>query len=168
MIGITDPSISSFENCANQHFPEGMPSNDHSSTTLLHSPEPRFQEVPANNVLDSGYSNATTHCNTLPTSSIKHEPRESELIRLLKKSKATEATAKPVTCLPHIQPLIPEQTQTVILPTTTTTIPIQPALPVQTQKLVISSQPSTVQICPIYPRQLEENQNPQALLTIPG
>ena len=182
MIGITDPTIPSFENCAGQNFHKATPSNNRPPTaTFLHSPEPTLQEVLANNGLDGSFSTGTTSsgittlCNAPPTSSIKHEPQESELIKLLKKTKASaEGQPKPATYLPAIQPLLPEPTQTVVLPTTATTtkIPIQPVLqpvPAQAQKLVISSQqPSTVQICPIYPRPLEDNKSPQALLAIPG
>ena len=171
MIGITDPAISSLD--ADENFHGGTAPADYPSTGLLYSPEPRLPEMSANDMLDGSYSDGTTHqISNDPSASsiIRHEPRESELMKLLKKSKAsTEGAAKPVTYLPAIQPLLPEPSQAVVLPTTTQTVPIQPhALPIQTQKLVISPQPQAVQICPIYPRPTEENRNPQALLRIPG
>jgi hypothetical protein len=161
IINITDQTISSFENSADETFHGGTASPEYSPVNLLHSPDASTSDIS-----DGGYvsNNGTTHQanNTPSASSIKHGPRESELVKLLQ---AKPSTYHP----PAIQPLLPQQTQAVVSPPTTQTFQIQPVLPVQTQKLVISPpQPSTVQICSIYPRPIEEHRYPQTLLTLPG
>ena len=167
IMGITDPGISSLES-HDETFHDATTSTDDPSVNLLHSPE-----VSSNDMLGGGYvsNNATTHqiSNVLPASGIKQERQESELMKLLTRSKGSSEAKPVVSHPPAIKPLVQEQRPTFVPQPTTQTIPIQPVFSTAAQKLVFSPQPTqTLQICSIYQRPNEENQNPQALLTISG
>ena len=160
-MSVTDPGLTSFESPAAETFYDATVSTDDASANMLHSPE-----VSSNDMFGGTYE--ISHVR--PVTGIKQERQESELMKLLKRSKdSTESVVKPANChSTATKTILPEPSQTLVPQTMTQTVPVQPVFSTSTPKLVISQPTQTVQFCSIYQRPIEENRSPEALLTIPG